>query len=95
MIKKQMKINFNAVAEEAGVSKSFLYKYKDIRERIEILRQQQEGLESPRQVKRNMSDQSKDVIVASLKKRNKELDEENKELKKQIKVGFSDFYDSI
>jgi ACT domain-containing protein len=35
MIKQQQKINFNSVAEKSGVSKSFLYNYNDIRNRIE------------------------------------------------------------
>ena len=34
-------INFNTVAKEANVSKSWLYKEHDIRQRIESLRKQQ------------------------------------------------------
>ena len=34
-------INFNTVAKEANVSKSWLYKEHDIRQRIEFLRKQQ------------------------------------------------------
>lgn len=95
MIKKQLKINFNSVAEESGVSKSFLYKYNQIRDRIETLRKQQEGLDSPRQVRREMTEQSKDVIIASLKERNKKLEEENKKLREQLKMNFADVYNQI
>jgi NADH dehydrogenase/NADH:ubiquinone oxidoreductase subunit G len=95
MIKQQKKINFNSVAEKSGVSKSFLYKYGDIRNRIETLRKQEEGLETPKQVKREMTDQSKDVIIASLQKRNKALEEENKKLKEQLKVDWAEIYKQI
>jgi len=95
MIKHQQKINFNSVAEKSGVSKSFLYNYNDIRNRIETLRKQEEGLETPKQVKRKMTEQSKDVIIASLRKRNKDLDEENKKLKAQLKVNWAEIYKQI
>src|SRR5690625_6172631 len=80
MIKQKQKINFISVAEKSGVSKSFLYKYSDIRNRIKTLRKQEEGLETPKQVKREMTEQSKDVIIASLRKRNKRSEEHTSEL---------------
>jgi hypothetical protein len=95
MIKKQLKINFNSVSEESGVSKAFLYKNTELRNRIEMLRQQQAGLSSPKQVKRNMSDASKDVIIASLRSRIIKLDAENKHLKEQLKINFGKVYDEI
>ncbi|MFD1452357.1 DUF6262 family protein [Oceanobacillus sojae] len=95
MIKKQLNINFNSVAEQAKVSKGFLYKNHRLRSRIETLRKQQEGLLSVKQVKRNISDASKDVIIASLRKRLKGLEQENKELKEKIKVQFGKIYDEI
>lgn len=69
LIKQQGKINFNSVAEATGVTKAFLYRKQQIRERIETLRQQQSGLSSSKQVKRNTSDKSKAVIIASLRER--------------------------
>jgi hypothetical protein len=95
LIKQQQKINFNSVAEKSGVSKSFLYKYDNIRNRIDTLRKQEEGLETPKQVKRKMSEQSKDVIIASLRKRNNELEEENKKLKEQLKLDWAEIYKQI
>ncbi|HWK24867.1 DUF6262 family protein [Bacillus sp. J37] len=95
MIKQQKKINFNSVAEESGVSKSFLYKYIEIRSRIETLRKQEEELESPMKVKRDMTEKSKDVIIASLRKRNKNLEEENRKLKEQLKVEWATIYKEI
>lgn len=92
LLKKQYKINFNSVAQKANVSKSFLYKNNELRTRIEVLRRQQEGLSSPKQVKRNMTDASKDVIISSLKKRLKEKESENEQLKKQIQVLLKQVY---
>lgn len=95
MIKKQMIINFNSVALQSGVSKAFLYKQKRIRSRIETLRLQQNGLSSSKQVRRNTTDSSKDVIIASLKERLKKLEKENKDLKEVLKVQFGKVYEKI
>ena len=69
MIKQKEKINFNSVSAKSGVSKPFLYKYSEIRSRIETLRKQEEKLDTPKQVKRKMTEHSKDVIIESLRKR--------------------------
>ncbi|WP_273716705.1 DUF6262 family protein [Alkalihalobacillus pseudalcaliphilus] len=42
---------FNQVAMESGVSKAFLYNNQEIRNRIEGIRKQQEGLNSPQTIK--------------------------------------------
>lgn len=95
MIKQKERINFNSVSAKSGVSKPFLYKHSEIRTRIETLRKQEENLESPKQVKRNMTEHSKDVIIASLRKKVKHLEEENKKLKEQIKVDWAAIYNEI
>lgn len=95
MIRTQQKINFNSVAAHAQVSKTYLYKNPDIKARIEHLRSQQEGIPSVKQVKRNVSDQSKDVIIASLRNRVKELEKETKELKEQVKINYGNIYNDI
>ena len=92
LIKEKEKINFNTVADKSGVSKSFLYKNKSLRERIDFLRNQQNGLPSPKKVKNNTSDKSKDVIIESLRRKVKKLEEENKDLKKQLQSKLSDLY---
>ena len=89
LIKSQKAINFNSVANESGVTKKTLYDNKDIREHIETLRQQQS------QVKREMNDNNKDAIIASLKRKIKRLEEENKELKEQLKVNYADIYKQL
>jgi len=95
MIKQKEKINFNSVSVKSGVSKPFLYKYSEIRSRIETLRKQEEKLDSPNQVKRNMTEHSKDVVIASLRKKLKQLEEENQKLKEQLKVDWAAIYNEI
>jgi hypothetical protein len=84
LIKAKERINFNSISMESGVSKAYLYKNQELRERIESLRKQQEVLPSPKQVKREMTDASKDVLIAAKNKRIKALEEENKRLKDEL-----------
>ena len=95
LIKAQKAINFNSVANESGITKKTLYDNKDIRERIEILRYQQSQVPTPSQVKRETNDNNKDAIIASLKRKIKRLEEENKELKEQLKVNYADIYKQL
>ena len=83
LIKTKAKINFNSVSMEAGISKAYLYKNADLRTRIDALRKQQEGLSSPGQVKREMSNNSKDVLIAAIRQKIKTLEEENTRLKQE------------
>ena len=95
LIKTQKSINFNSVANESGITKATLYNNKDIRARIEILREQQSQVPTPSQVKREMDDNNKDAIIASLKRKIKRLEEENKELKEQVKVNYAEIYKQL
>lgn len=95
LIKAQKSINFNSIANESGVTKKTLYDNEDIRERIETLRHQQSQVPTPSQVKREMDDNNKDAIIASLKRKIKRLEEENKELKEQLKVNYADIYKQL
>ncbi|MCU5181888.1 DUF6262 family protein [Bacillus toyonensis] len=84
LIKNKEKINFNSVSTTAGVSKSYLYNHLDIRERINKLRERQQGLPSPKQVKHEITDTNKDILLAAKNKRIKQLEDENKKLKKEL-----------
>lgn len=95
LIKAQKSINFNSVASESGVSKKTLYDNQDIRERIETLRHQQSQVPTPSQIKREMDDNNKDAIIASLKRKIKRLEKENKELKDQLKVSYAEIYKQL
>jgi hypothetical protein len=92
LIKLKGKINFNSVAAEAGVSKAYLYKHPEIRDRIDTLRKQQEGLPSPGQVKRVMTDARKDVLIAAKNRHVKELQDEIKRLKDILKHRYGEEY---
>lgn len=72
-----------------------LYDNKNIRERIEQLRYQQSQVPTPAQVKREMDDNNKDAIIASLKRKIKRLEAENKELKQQIKINYAEIYKQL
>lgn len=95
LILEQKLINFNSVHKESGLSKTTLYNNKDIRERIEALKAQQEGVSSPSNVKRNISENNKNAIIESLKRKIKKLEAENQELKEQIKINMADIYRNI
>ena len=95
LVKAQKAINFNSVANESGVTKKTLYDNKDIRERIKTLRYQQSQVPTPSQVKREMNDNNKDAIIASLKRKIKRLEEENKELREQLKVNYAEIYKQL
>lgn len=93
LLKENKPINFNTVAEASGVSKSWLYREPEVKERIQQLQSQQlkEQLHI-RQVKLpehyKASDTSKDAIIATLKQRIKKQDEEIKELRKQLETAY-------
>ncbi|HHT7077468.1 TPA: DUF6262 family protein [Bacillus cereus] len=102
MIKDGQKINFNSVSEKALVSKAYLYREPLIRKRIEELRQQQEGIHDLKKIKRNTSDASKDVIIETLKnkikllrQKVKTLEDENHQLKSQIKKDLGKLYENL
>ncbi|AVP37250.1 MULTISPECIES: DUF6262 family protein [Staphylococcus] len=85
-------INFNSIAKEAKVSKSWLYKEQDIRQRIESLRKRQ--ITSIIVSKSEKSSRSEGVLVKTLKTRVKELEEENKKLKNQIQKLYGELYNN-
>ena len=95
LIRSNKSINFNSVSNEAGLSKATLYNNSDIRERIETLRNQQAQVPTPAQVKREMDENNKDAIIASLKRKIKKLEDQNKQLKEQVKISYADIYKNI
>jgi hypothetical protein len=95
LIKAQKSINFNSVANESGITKATLYNNPNIKERIEGLRLQQSKVSTPSQVKREMDENNKDAIIASLKRKIKKIEGENKELREQVKISYADIYTNI
>lgn len=68
-------ITFANIAREAGLSVSYLYKYPEIKERIETLRKQQLKAGKPTEPQK-ASDNSKAVIIYQLRERIKQLEAE-------------------
>ena len=83
-------INFNSIAKEANVSKSWLYKEHDIRQRIESLRERQ--ITSNVVSKSKKSSRSEEILIKTLKRRVMELEKENKKLQNQIQKLYGDLY---
>lgn len=83
-------INFNSIAKEAKVSKSWLYKEQDIRQRIESLRKRQ--ITSNIVSKPKKSSRSEEILIKTLKRRVMELEKENKKLQNQIQKLYGDLY---
>lgn len=87
LIREKKPVNFESVAEAAGVTRAWLYKQPEIRSRIEFLRQQQSPKKAlPPALK--ASDASKDAVIKTLKQRIKKLEDENKELRRQVEVAY-------
>jgi uncharacterized small protein (DUF1192 family) len=87
LVKDKQTINFNTVARAAGVSKAWLYKQREVKSRIEHLRDQcaQKG-KIPKTV--SASDKSKDSMLEKLKGRIKDLEADNRDLRRQNEVAY-------
>jgi uncharacterized small protein (DUF1192 family) len=92
LIRNHKAINFNTVGEEAGVSKKYLYDH--YYERIDNLRRMQKDIK-PKQVKHQMTDSNKDVLLVAKNKRIKELEAEVERLKGILQRKYSDEYNNI
>ena len=97
LLREQQVINFNSVTQAAGVSKAYLYSQPDLRERIEALRQQQLEHVVRERVARptGKTDASKDLVILAKERRIKELEEENRRLKKDLQVALGKAYDQF
>jgi CHAT domain-containing protein len=95
LLRANESINFNSVANEAGVAKATLYNNPELRERIETLRQQQAQAPTPKQIKREMNENNKDALIESLKRKIKKLEDENKQLREQLKVAYAEVYKKL
>ncbi len=95
LLKSDEKINFNSVSMKSGVSKAYLYKQEDVRKRIESLREQQTGILPKKQQKKDMTNASKDVLIAAKNKKIKALMDENAKLKEELETLRGKLYDIL
>ena len=79
-------ITFASVQKVSGVSKNFLYKDKTIRKEIETLRTQLSEIASERKFRYQKTSRSKDVVLEAKDRRIAKLEEENRQLKAEIKI---------
>lgn len=87
LLKEKKPINFESVAQTAGVTRAWLYKQPELRSRIEALRIQQDPKkELPVEIK--ASDASKTALIAELRRQNKELRSENQKLKRELEQAY-------
>jgi hypothetical protein len=77
------KINFNSVTKASGVSKSFLYDDKILKEKIEKLRTIDVDKEMNKRASYDKSSKSKDVVIVAKDKYIARLEEENRKLKSE------------
>ncbi len=82
--KKQI-VNFNTVAQSAGVSTAWLYRQEALKVRIMQLREQDARRAGAKRPER-ASETAKDAVIKTLRSRIKELDSENKALRHQIEA---------
>jgi hypothetical protein len=97
LLREQKLINFNTVAKAACVSKAYLYSQPDLRERIETLRQQtmeqmvrERAMRSP-----GKTDAGRDLVILAKDRRIKALEEENRDLKRQLQAALGKAYDQL
>jgi Family of unknown function (DUF6262) len=90
-------VNFNTVAKAADVSKTYLYGQPQLRDRIEALRQQEREQTVRERVARptGKTDAAKDLVILAKERRIKELEEENRKLKQQLKAALGKVYDRL
>jgi predicted RNase H-like nuclease (RuvC/YqgF family) len=83
LLQNNERVSFGAIARIANVSVSYLYKYPEIKERVQDIRNQQ--VKNARQLTRpqTASEKSKQVMIQQLRERINTLEWEKKELKKQ------------
>jgi predicted DNA-binding transcriptional regulator AlpA len=87
LLREQRPINFNTVAQTAGISTAWLYEHESIKERIIHLRMQQVPKPQMKIPPREQaSSASKDAMIAALRQRVGRLEKENGELKRQVEV---------
>jgi hypothetical protein len=97
LLREQKPVNFNTVAKAATVSKAYLYSQPDLRERIEALRQQEltRRLRPPSASPSGKTDAGKDLVILAKDRRIKELEAENRQLKRELEVALGKLYERM
>ncbi|MBO0780526.1 MAG: transposase [Ktedonobacteraceae bacterium] len=87
LLVEQHPVNFKTVAEAAGISTAWLYGNEVIKQRIMHLRGQQiPAVQVKIPPREQASSASKDAMIVALRQRVKKLEEENRDLRRQVEV---------
>ena len=84
LVAEKKVINFNSVAKAANVGKTWLYKEAEVKEKI--LSYRGKSTEVKISNKSVSNSDSKDALFRMLKERVKQVEAENRDLKKQIEI---------
>ena len=97
LLREHQAVNFNTVAKAADVSKAYLYTQPIFRDRIEALRQQEREQRVRERIARptGKTDAGKDLVILAKERRIKELEAENRRLKKELQVALGKAYDKL
>lgn len=97
LLHDQKPVNFHTVAKTAQVSKAYLYSQQDLRERIEVLRQQtvEQMVRERATCSPGKTDASRDLVILAKDRRIKALEAENQKLQQQLKVALAKAYDQL
>jgi Family of unknown function (DUF6262) len=93
LLRKKQIVNFNTVAQIAGVSTAWLYRQEALKVRIMQLREQDARRARAKRPER-ASETAKDAVIKTLRSRIKELDSENKALRRQIEALYGQLLES-
>lgn len=100
LLRKQEPITFHRVATISGVAKSYLYTHPEVRDRIEVLRQQQAKADAGQRGNQGRSAASRDVLLAAKDRRiqeleaaNRRLEAEKRQLKERLQVALGKLYE--
>jgi hypothetical protein len=86
LIKANAVINFRAVAEAAGVSVDFLYRHRELRDRIEHLRSRQQAKPSSSPAGQEPTADTNGTVVSALTAKLRQARSEVADLKAQLAV---------
>lgn len=101
LLKRGEPVTFFRIAALADVSKSYLYTCREIRERIEALRQQEQVRHHEALVAARLggpggapsrSDAAKDVLLAAKERRIHALEAENRRLQAELRIALGKLY---
>jgi predicted RNase H-like nuclease (RuvC/YqgF family) len=90
LIQEQRPITFTAVAEMAGISTAWLYEHEPIKERIMHLRAERsrDAVQVKIPPREQASSASKETMIAALRQRIQKLEQENRDLRRQVEVAY-------